>query len=117
MRMVRIKTAELLKIVKENREQHRATFEEALEGYRKEAIVQLELMLEEARRGKRIRRSVTLIEPMDQTKDYDRVIRMLELTVDEEVDLTASEFAQYVQDDWVWKEQFAGSTMSYLASP
>jgi hypothetical protein len=51
---------------------------------------------------------------MDQTKDYDRVIRMLEMTVDEIITIGAVEFQQYVMDDWTWKEQFTASNSAYL---
>jgi len=87
MKTVRLKRDQLLEILRENRKNHRDGFLEALEGYREQAIAELEKMLEEAKDKKRIRRTVTLAEPMDQTKDYDRVIKMLEMSIDEEVEL------------------------------
>jgi len=40
-------------------------------------------MLEDARKGRPIQRSVTLTEPSNQVKDYDRVITMLEMSVED----------------------------------
>jgi hypothetical protein len=114
MRSVKIDCKKLLDIVKKNRENHRKTFLEALDGYREAVVAELEKMLDEAKRGRRIRRGIELVEPMDQTKDYDRVIKMLEMSEDQVVELTSQEFAQYVQDDWHWKQQFDHSTVNYL---
>jgi hypothetical protein len=113
MDKVKIKKNELLEIVTKNRAEHRSIFEKALEGYKAQVIAELEVMLAEAKSGKRIRRHVQLEEPMDQTKEYDRVVRMLELSQDDIIELTQSEFSQYVMDDWRWKDQFLASASTY----
>lgn len=110
---VTVKRDELLNVLKGNRDNHRQTFLDAQEGYREDAIKELDAMLAEARSGKRIRRQVQLIEPQDHTRDYDRVIRMLEMCTREEIFISESEFAQYVQDDWGWKRDFITSTAGY----
>ena len=102
MNSVRIDKHRLLGTVQENREKHRQVFEEAQVGYREMVIKELDAMLQEARGGKRIRRRVELDEPVDQTHDYDRVIAMLEMSVDEVVELDETAFANYVLDDWDW---------------
>ena len=110
---VTVKKEELLSALKKNREAHRTLFLEAQEGYREAAIKELDAMLKEARDNKPIRRSVTLIEPHDHTRDYDRAIRMLSMSVSETIFVSESEFAQYVEDDWGWKEAFVGTAMGY----
>ena len=40
---------------------------------------------------------------------------MLEWEVGDEVMLTEYEFAQFVQDDWGWKQQFRTTGMEYIA--
>jgi hypothetical protein len=116
--MYNIKTNKftLLEVLKKNREEHRKIFLEACEGYREQAVIELEHMLDEAKKGKKICRSVSLIEPMDQTKDYDRAIKMLEMEMRTEVELTEVEFAQYVMDDWRWKDQFTITNSVYQKS-
>lgn len=111
---IRVKRDDLLDALRKNRDAHRDTFEQAATGYRKRAIEELDASLQDAKAGKKIRRSIGLVEPMDQTKDYDRVIRMLEMTVDDVVTIGATEFQQYVMDDWSWKEQFTASNAAYL---
>lgn len=113
MNEIKVNKAELLATVKKNRDAHRAIFEKACEGYRSKAVAELEAMLTEARAGKQIRRGLSLVEPMDQTRDYDRVIRMLEMSVSTEVELGETEFSQYVMDDWQWKRQFTLTNSAY----
>jgi len=110
---VTVKKDELLTVLKKNRDEHRNIFLDAQKGYREDAIKELDRMLAEARDGKAIRRQIVLVEPQDHTKDYDRVIRMLEMCTKDEIFISESEFAQYVQDDWGWKQQFTASTSGY----
>lgn len=113
MESVNIKRTELLETLKSNRESHRAIFLEAQESYRVMAIAELDEFIAEAKAGRRIRRTLTLIEPIDQTKEYDRAIRMLEMAVDEVVQISDSDFQCYVMDEWRWKQQFEASNMGY----
>lgn len=111
MNSVRVKREAILERIKENRDKHRAQFEEALEDYRKGVLKELEEWLERARRGEKVRRATVLTEPQDHTDDYNQIIDMLEMSVDDEIELTHQEFAQYVRDRWSWQGQF-GTTMA-----
>jgi hypothetical protein len=115
MQEVTVNREELLEVVKENCKNHRIVFEKALEGYRKAVIDELEKMLVEAKEGKRIGRSVNLVEPMDQTKEYERLIKMLEMSVEDEIDLNQHEFGCYVMDQWQWRDQFVASNSYYVS--
>jgi hypothetical protein len=106
--------AKLLETIKENRKNHHAAFEAALEAYRAKVIEVLEEQLEAARKGERIPRGHQLTQPMNMTKEYDHVIAMLEMTLEQEVELSHQEFAHYVLDQWHWKSQFANTASSYL---
>src|SRR6185295_867061 len=52
--------------------------------------------------------------PQSHEKAYDQIIRMMEMSVDEEITLTCSQFACFVMDDWDWKEQWSASNATYL---
>jgi hypothetical protein len=108
--------SKLLEEIKKNRENHREAFELALEAYKKEVIRVLEEQLEQARAGERIPRGHSLVQPMDMTREYDHIILMLEMTTEQEIELTDGEFAQYVMDRWHWKQQFAGTASAYLGN-
>ncbi len=116
MKNVRVDREKLLQILHMNLAEHRDLFEKALVGYRALAIKELDAMLTEAKAGKRIRRAVALNEPIDQTKEYDRAIRMVEMSVDATIELSETDFQYYVLDDWGWKVQVTMTNSSYTKS-
>jgi hypothetical protein len=110
---MKMKVQDILTKVKANRASHRNEFLEAQEGYRKKAIEILDQRLADARAGKELNMLIQLPAPQDHTKDYDRVIMMLEMTTDEVLEIDQNEFAQYVLDDWSWKQQFMLTNSMY----
>ncbi|MHA2279795.1 MAG: hypothetical protein ACXAC5_02735 [Promethearchaeota archaeon] len=113
METVKVKKDELLKILKENRAAHREIFEEASEAFRKEVIKVLDERLADAKAGKRIILRIDLVQPMDQTEEYDQAIRMCEMSVDDEIELSYENFRNYVLDKWHWRDQFIASNAGY----
>lgn len=106
----------LLEVIKKNREEHVKVFDEAQDGYRKAVIAALEQNLSDAKAGRRIQTVVDLIPPVNQTKEYDRAIRQLEMTIDTNIELTERDFSQYVMDEWNWSRQFFLSNSAYSAT-
>lgn len=112
---VTVQKEELLTAIRKNRDTHRASFLEAQKGYRDTVIKALDQTLAEAREGQRfiLERITALIMPQEHTSDYDRVIRMLEMSVADQVTVTEQQFSQYVLDDWGWKKQFVTTNARY----
>jgi hypothetical protein len=83
------------------------------------AIKMLDRKLAAAREGKPflLQEIVSLVQPADHTADYDRAIQMLELSVDDVITLTTADFANLVQDQWMWTQQWARSTSHYVDNP
>ena len=113
MEVIKVAKAELLSILKKNRDSHKAVFEEAQKGYRKEAIEALDKALQDARSGRNIRTVIRLDAPVNQTSDYDRAIKMVEMSIDENIEIGETDFANYVLDDWHWKTQNFNATNAY----
>lgn len=113
---VRVHRDELVDILTKNMDAHRELFLKAQEGYKRQWIELLGDRLEDAREGNMPARQVWLQEPMDQTDDYARVIRMLEMSVEDTFVLTATEFANYVEDDWAWSNQAFTTNSMYAQS-
>ena len=114
MREVTVKRLELLEKVKANKEAHRELFFKAQEGFKKAVLEGLEKSLEDARSGKRFNNFWQLLEPIDQTAEYNRTIAMLEMSVDDTITLTSQEFDCYVMDNWNWKHNVTVRNSSYL---
>lgn len=111
----RVNVAELLQTVQDNRAKHRAVFEKALEGYRQEGLRILEDRVKDLAAGKTPDIRIIVNRPEDHTSDYDRVIRMLQMSVDNIFELDDRTFAQFVMDDWDWKRQWLDSSNLYAA--
>lgn len=115
MKSVKIKTNELLEVLKKNREIHVSDFNTAQEEYRKDAIVEMKKNLKQAQNGGDIVVNSELVKPQNYVTSYDTAIKMLEMSADELVELTMQEFQQYVEDNWAWKGMFLASTSMYNA--
>lgn len=111
--IITVKKSELVAELTKNRAVHQALFIEALGGYQEAVVKELKAMLALAVEGKEYKKVVMLQEPQDHTKEYDRVIRMLGMSVKDEVQITETEFTQYVLDDWSWKAAFVGTASNY----
>ena len=103
----------LLAILEDNRSAHRSIFEQALEAYKSQALAGFEKRIERIRAGKDFDIHLRLPVPEDHTDDYDRIIRMVNLSVEENIALSESDIAKYVMDDWQWKQAWITNTASY----
>lgn len=112
---VKVKVETLLEALRENRKNHADTLEKAIEGYTKAWEDLLVRTLAEVRNGGNVKHALSLPLPQDHRNDYDRTIKMLEMTVDEEVTITAYDFARYVMDEWEWRRVTEMSNSAYAA--
>lgn len=121
MKNVRIKWEELLAIVKANREKHLSAWAVSVEGWIKETAERLAeeaLVFQDAVDNNYplcVELSRFDSKPVDHLRDYDRLIKMIELTDETHIELTEVEFDQYVNDEWNWKREFNLSNSKYGA--
>ena len=116
MYTVKVERGKLLNILKENREKHRAIYKETLDGYQKEVIRHLQFALDQALAGEKFITNIKLIAPKDYTENYNRIIGMLELSIEDMVEIDDTEYRQYILDEWTWKKDFEMSSSSYGGS-
>jgi len=113
MQEVVIEKSKLLEKIKENREKHRATFEEALEGWKNRVIEELQNAVQEAKDGCKFDTYFNLPQPEDHTPEYDAVIEQIEWNEEEKIVLDFLQFNMFVRDDWGWKKDFLANTSMY----
>lgn len=113
MQNVKVKTGELLLKLRANRASHKGDFEKAMVAFRAKAIEELDASIKRAREGGNISLYIGIPQPEEHTKDYDRVITMLEMAVDEVIEIPEADFRMYVMDEWGWAASFARNTKSY----
>jgi hypothetical protein len=111
--IIEVDKTDLLAVLKENRRKHRTVFLAALDGYRKEAVRQLNAKVKALSEGRAPAIHIMLDRPEDHTRDYDRVIGMLEMDKSPTFRLDQMTYGQYVTDDWTWKRQWAKMSSSY----
>jgi hypothetical protein len=115
MKSVKIKSDDLLKVLRENRTTHVSEFNTANEEYRKDVVSEMKKNLKQAQAGGELVTFIQLVQPQNFAASYDTAIKMLEMSADELVELTMQEFQQYVEDNWHWKGTFLASTSMYNA--
>lgn len=116
MKDVTVKKEELRAKVQANRDAHKAIFDEAVEGYRAKIVGLLEDHLKRVKKGKMEAIKIWLPIPEDHTNDYNRVLAMLDMSVDAEITIDQNTFASYVMDDWHWKNEFLTASSAYSAT-
>tara|TARA_Y100000310_G_C20672285_1_gene810953 strand:- start:1190 stop:1591 length:402 start_codon:yes stop_codon:yes gene_type:complete len=106
----------LLDKLRDNRDKHAAIVKEAQEGYIDKAQQAIKKKLAELKRKNIVSLHFSLYPPKDHTEAYTTVIKMLEMSTDEHIVLTASEFRQLVEDEWEWTDDFLTSNSNYSVS-
>lgn len=119
MNSVNMDREKLLEIVRENLVKHMSQYEEAVVDYKA-------LVLKITQHNLKVAKTADMAEfknfkslptaPISYKDSYNRAIRMLELSVDSVIELEEHVFNQLVLDEWDWKHQFVGATMSYKAA-
>ncbi len=125
-REVKVRRTELLEVLKKNRAAHVKEYDEACRDYRSAALLKIDEVFEEVRgQINRLKEGQTIAvvglhfglnPPVSHEKAYDQIIRMMEMSVDDEIQLTGSQFACFVMDDWDWKQQWAAGNTVYKAA-
>jgi hypothetical protein len=112
-RLIKVKKSELLEHIRNNQLQHIEDYEQALVAYKEEALKQLVELTEKANDGK-TDLYLHLTSPVNRTSEYDKLILMFEMEVNEEVELNMNEFNQYVHDETDFARNAKFANMSYF---
>lgn len=97
-RTIKVKKTELLKKIRENKEKHVAEYNEAVVAYKAEALKQLKELTKKAQNGD-LKIELDLTHPQNKAEDYDKIITMFEMEVDEVIELQQDEFNAYIFDE------------------
>jgi len=117
MRPIKVHKNQLQQKLEQNRTEHQKIFEEAIVGYRDEAIRQLESHIERIKaNSKVVRISVYVTPPEDHTDDYDAAIEMLKWATGTDIELDEASFRHFVLNDWEWTRSFLSTNSAYSMS-
>jgi len=113
MDTIKVKKEDLLKVLKENRRKHKDDYYEAVKAYRVKAADLFTKELDKILKGEEFTSYINdLQKPTNHVKEYDLIIRMVEMGVDEIIKLQQNEFNQLVMDEWNWRSGFQSSVYS-----
>lgn len=115
MNGVKLTKEELLSNVTQNLDKHKIDVAEALKLRRETIAKSFEKQLKEMEFDVDFQPKEHLSFPMpkDHSEDYEKAIRMIEMTTDEVIELTESQFDKLVMDNWGWKSDLIATSSVY----
>lgn len=114
MKSVKVLKSDLKASLLSNKKIHKIQFEKAYEGYVNTCMSVLTENLKSFKEKKPTSLVITERAPENHTADYDRALKMLEMSVEDVIEISKEEFTQLVQDDWSWKKSWGISNSKYL---
>lgn len=116
MQKIKVKTEELRVKVIENKKKHEDLVKKATEGYLKAVEEELNKLLANVKEGKfeNFQNLYKLQPPIDKIEEYDTALLMLNMSTEDEVELTQDDFMKLVQDKWSWTDQVLSNNTRYI---
>lgn len=125
MKEVKVKRQELLEIVKNNMKLHAQEYKESCDGYREQALARIEEAVDRLKRQVMALREgeavglaaihFSLPAPISHLREYEQAMKMLEMSVDEDISISEEDFGRYVMDEWDWKDSWEQTKLAYSA--
>lgn len=115
MNNVKVKQAELLTNLKINLKQHKIDVKEALEARHNE-IEEYFIQAQETMSNNpsyQPKENINFPLPQDNSAEYSRAIRMVEMSVETIIELTEDQFDKLVMDNWHWKQDLIRTSAIY----
>lgn len=117
--IVKVNKTKLLETLRENLSKHVTAHKEALETWKKKASDHVATLSDKILKGeiRDIGSAVSCVNdrPVSYAPSYEKVIKMLEYSVDDVIELESEDFDRYVGDNWEWKQSFLLNSSKYGA--
>lgn len=115
-RTFKVPKLKLLDTLRANRAKHVEKHQEAETKWREAVLNKMKENLAAMENGDEIDGLlyINLQRPVLHKKSYDDVIGMLELTTEDVIEISWSDYSQYINDEWNWAKEFAATASVYL---
>ena len=120
---MKVKVADLIKKVKENRAKHEATYEKAVKVYLDKiagALDDRKLEMDQFSSDGATFEELNALgggfgfsPPRCYLDSYDDILAVLEMTTEKELELDSQQLANIIRDKWDWERDFRMSTVMY----
>lgn len=112
-RMIQVSRQELIDIIEKNKANHIKEYGEAVKAYRAEAKKQLRELNKRLKKGD-LKLGLYLITPVNQSEEYDKVIKMFKWEKRDLIEISQAEFNEYFHDETDFARSAKMSNLSYL---
>jgi len=122
MEKIKVNKLNLLEVLNKNRNQHIEDYKLAVEGYKILSKKALQKKLKELKNlndenYNEFSLYFSHIEkPVSHEDDFDTVIGMLNITIETDINISASEYKQYYLNEWQWKRDWYFSNTGYMGA-
>lgn len=99
--------------LEDNRDEHKKTYEKAMEAYWESFEEALRMSLVRVRDKLETSHTVSVRKPVCYLEDFDKAITAVDWMVGETIELTEGQFERYVLNKWPWDDIYAMNTLSY----
>ncbi len=113
-REININKKQLIEKIIENKKRHIKQYELALIAFKKAALAELAKEKNKILRGQK-HLQVALVSPLDRRSEYDKILKIFQWELKDEVTLSQGEFNEYVLDETHEARQ-AATANSFYAS-
>jgi len=116
-RSVNVERFALLIKLRENLEIHKKEYAEALTEFHARLLSDLKTAVKKVESTENIDKlrnfRINVPFPLSHAKEYEEVIEMLEMSVDDTINLDAESFKAYIKNEWAWSASFETTKMLY----
>jgi delta-aminolevulinic acid dehydratase/porphobilinogen synthase len=105
LKVIKVNKEKLILDIEQNMKNHEVEFKEAMSGFLMVAVDTLNEELKVLAKGD-IPSNVIFSVPESHVSDYQDIIDLLKMSVDDELEITYDQFKRYVKDDWIWSVGF-----------
>jgi hypothetical protein len=101
----------LIEVLRTNRSKHIRTFEEASAAFKEKYEQTLKEMAIDGKFSMRI----DLTKPTCHTDSYDSLIKVLEMSSEQNINIASYELERIMSDNWDWKSAFDATSSMYIS--
>lgn len=123
-RSVNVSRIQLIEIIQKNYDDYCKQYREAIADYRVALRLKLIEALDTVSELKQSDYDVLSVKisfnpPVDHSKEYEEILEMLKMSVDDHINLDSESFRAYIKNEWNWTDSFLKSvndTKQYIIS-